>query len=571
MNAGKVTFTVLNGASTVGTPTTSGTVANGAAIISYALPAGTPAGTYTIQAVYSDAGGSLGSSSGSASLIVGPATPIITWSTPASITYGTALSSTQLKATASISGTFSYSPAAGTVLPAGRQTLNVTFTPSDATDYTTATKSVSLTVNLATPKFSPGAGSYTSAQTVTMTDSPGAAIYYTTDGTTPTTGSTPYQNSVSVSESVTIKAIAVESGLTNSTVGTAAYALKVPTPVIGPPGSGTYSISKSVPISDSNSSAVIWYTTDGTAPVPGQGTTVQYVSGSPVQITQTTVLKAIAAVTGWTISSAASATYTLTAPTPVIGPPNPNTYSTAQTVPISDSNSGAVIWYTIDGTTPVPGQGTAVQYVSGSPVQITQTTVLKAVAVVTGWTTSSPVSATYTLKVPTPVIGPPGSGTYSISKSVPISDSNSSAIIWYTTDGTTPVPGQGTAVQYVSGSPVQITQTTVLKAVAAIAGWTTSSAASATYTLTAPTPVIGPPNPNTYSSVQTVPISDSNSGAVIWYTIDGTAPVPGQGTAVQYVSGSPVQITQTTVLKAIAAVTGWTTSSAASATYTIHD
>ncbi|MGB0064190.1 MAG: chitobiase/beta-hexosaminidase C-terminal domain-containing protein, partial [Terracidiphilus sp.] len=241
MNAGKVTFTVLNGASTVGTPTTSGTVANGAAIISYALPAGTPAGTYTIQAVYSDAGGSLGSSSGSASLIVGPATPIITWSTPASITYGTALSSTQLKATASISGTFSYSPAAGTVLPAGRQTLNVTFTPSDATDYTTATKSVSLTVNLATPKFSPGAGSYTSAQTVTMTDSPGAAIYYTTDGTTPTTGSTPYQNSVSVSESVTIKAIAVESGLTNSTVGTAAYALKVPTPVIGPPGSGTYS------------------------------------------------------------------------------------------------------------------------------------------------------------------------------------------------------------------------------------------------------------------------------------------------------------------------------------------
>ena len=569
VNAGAVTFTVLSGAATIGTPTTSSTVANGAASVSYILPAGTAAGTYTIQAAYSGSGQTFSGSNGTGSLIIGQITPTITWPTPSAITYGTALSSTQLKATANVPGMFSYSPAAGTVLPAGKQTLNVTFTPTDSTDYATATKSVVLTVNLSTPKISPAGGSYTSAQTVTITDSPGAAIYYTTDGSTPTTGSILYQSSVSVSQSMTIKAIAVESGLANSTAVTATYSLKVPTPVIGPPASGAYTVVKSVPLSDSNSSAVIWYTTDGTTPVPGQGTAVQYVSGSPVQITQTTVLKAVAAVTGWTTSSAASATYTLTVPVPVIGPPSTNTYTAVQSVPISDSNSSAVIWYTTDGSTPVPGQGTAVQYVSGSPVSITQTTVLKATAAISGWTTSSAASATYTLKVPTPTIGPPASGAYTASKAVPISDSNSSAIIWYTTDGSTPVPGQGTAVQY-SGTPVQITQTTVLKAIAAVSGWTTSSAASATYTLKVPTPVIGPPGSGTFSVAQLVPISDSNSSAVIWYTTDGTTPVPGQGTALQY-TGTPVQIAQTAVLKAVAAISGWTASSTASATYTIHN
>jgi len=90
-------------------------------------------------------------------LTVNQATATITWATPAAITYGTALGSTQLNATASfngatIPGTFAYTPASGTVLNAGtNQTLSVTFTPADTTDYNTANGSVSLTVNKATP------------------------------------------------------------------------------------------------------------------------------------------------------------------------------------------------------------------------------------------------------------------------------------------------------------------------------------------------------------------------------------------------------------------------------------
>jgi len=54
----------------------------------------------------------------------------ITWPSPADIVYGTALSGIQLNATANVAGTFSYNPAAGTVLTAGAsQTLSVTFTP----------------------------------------------------------------------------------------------------------------------------------------------------------------------------------------------------------------------------------------------------------------------------------------------------------------------------------------------------------------------------------------------------------------------------------------------------------
>src|SRR6185436_5948417 len=80
------------------------------------------------------------------------ATPVITWATPADITYGTALSTTQLNATANVAGTFAYTPAAGEVLAAGAaQTLSVSFTPTDAANYTTATKSVAINVLKATP------------------------------------------------------------------------------------------------------------------------------------------------------------------------------------------------------------------------------------------------------------------------------------------------------------------------------------------------------------------------------------------------------------------------------------
>ncbi len=105
-------------------------------------------------------------------ITVTKATPTIKWATPAAINYGTALSSAQLNATASVAGTFSYSPAAGTVPAAGADTLSVTFTPSDTTDYTTATASVTLSVTIPPTPIAPyievNGGAWQATNTVTV-------------------------------------------------------------------------------------------------------------------------------------------------------------------------------------------------------------------------------------------------------------------------------------------------------------------------------------------------------------------------------------------------------------------
>jgi uncharacterized repeat protein (TIGR01451 family) len=98
---------------------------------------------------YSDA-------SAAVTINVQQATPIVTWAAPASILYGTQLSTTQLDASAawtvggvggSVAGSFTYTPGAGTVLPAGAaQTLSAAFTPSDTVDYTTASGTTVVTV-----------------------------------------------------------------------------------------------------------------------------------------------------------------------------------------------------------------------------------------------------------------------------------------------------------------------------------------------------------------------------------------------------------------------------------------
>jgi hypothetical protein len=112
--------------------------------------------------------------------------PQINWMTPAPIVYGTALSAAQLDASSPVVGSFTYSPAAGTVLSVGQQTLTATFTPTDTTDYTTATATVTLNVIPATPvvtltssanpvfmtyavSFTASLPSYAATQTGTMT------------------------------------------------------------------------------------------------------------------------------------------------------------------------------------------------------------------------------------------------------------------------------------------------------------------------------------------------------------------------------------------------------------------
>ena len=82
---------------------------------------------------------------------IGKPAPIITWSNPADIVYGTPLSNIQLNASSSVPGTFVYTPPAGTELSVATYILNTTFTPTDTANYTTASATVSINVSKATP------------------------------------------------------------------------------------------------------------------------------------------------------------------------------------------------------------------------------------------------------------------------------------------------------------------------------------------------------------------------------------------------------------------------------------
>jgi hypothetical protein len=180
----------------------------------------------------------------------------------------------------------SESPSAGTSVNSG-SAVNLVVSTGPAQTAATA------------PVFSPAAGSYTSTQSVTITDSTsGAAIYYTTNGTTPTTSSTLYNGAITVSATETIEAIAVATGYTNSAVATADYII-----VAAAPGYTLSANPSSLTIkSGSTGSTVITLT-----PVGGFTGTVNFACGTlPALVTCSF------APTSLTVPSSAPLTTTLT-------------------------------------------------------------------------------------------------------------------------------------------------------------------------------------------------------------------------------------------------------------------
>jgi hypothetical protein len=159
----------------------------------------------------------------------------------------------------------------------------------------------------ATPTFSPAPGTYSSPQTVTLSDTtPGAVIHCTTDGTTPTAGS-PVCTTVTVNVTTTIQAIAVAPGYNNSAVASGTYTITTTaaTPTFSP-APGTYSSPQTVTLSDTTPGAVIHCTTDGTRP------TARSPVCTTVTVNTTTTIKAIAVAPGYNNSAVARGTYTIT-------------------------------------------------------------------------------------------------------------------------------------------------------------------------------------------------------------------------------------------------------------------
>ncbi|MBO7067886.1 MAG: chitobiase/beta-hexosaminidase C-terminal domain-containing protein [Bacteroidaceae bacterium] len=163
---------------------------------------------------------------------------------------------------------------------------------------------------VATPSISPASGAVASGTKVTITcATEGASIYYTTDGSTPTSSSTAYNpaSKPTITAATTVKAIAVKDGLTDSEVASASYTIAAPC------ATPTFSVSEgivdkgtSVSLSCATDGATIYYTTNGTTP-----TTSSSVYSSSLTINANQTIKAIAAKDGMANSEVASATYTV--------------------------------------------------------------------------------------------------------------------------------------------------------------------------------------------------------------------------------------------------------------------
>lgn len=144
---------------TYGTPLGSGQLDASGSVpgsFSFSSPAGTvlPAGQNRVTATFAPTDSfDYAPSTATQTIVVLPAATTISWPAPASLVYGTPLGSGQLDAVGSVPGSFSYSPPAGTVLPAGQTVVTATFTPTDSVDYTPSTATQTITVTRANPKI----------------------------------------------------------------------------------------------------------------------------------------------------------------------------------------------------------------------------------------------------------------------------------------------------------------------------------------------------------------------------------------------------------------------------------
>jgi hypothetical protein len=118
----------------------------------------------------------------------------------------------------------------------------------------------------AAPSFSPGAGSFSIPQSITLSSTtPSAAMFFTLDGTTPTTSSTRYTGAFTISSTTTLKAIATALGFTQSVVTTGVYTITSPSGISFSPAAGTYTGTQAVTVT-CPTGLNCFYTTDGSAP-----------------------------------------------------------------------------------------------------------------------------------------------------------------------------------------------------------------------------------------------------------------------------------------------------------------
>jgi alpha-tubulin suppressor-like RCC1 family protein len=406
-----------------------------------------------------------------------------------------------------------------------------------------------------TPTFSLAAGTYVVAASVSTTVSSAtsaASIYYTLDGSEPTSSSTPYTGALTITQTVTLKARAYKASVPTSNVGTRVYELKAMAPAISP-SSATYNIPQTSTMTSGTTAASIRYTTDGSEPSESSAT---YSTGVPIEVSAT--LKAKAFNAGWTPSNTTTVAYTLKVGLPSFSPVA-GSYGTAQSVGVTTVTPGATLRYTESGLEPVETDAV----VSGA-IPVGHSLTLRARGWKAGWTTSDGVLASYLLgvgTVATPTFSPTP-GTFTTAPTVTLASATTGAEIRYTLDGSD--PGLQSPI---FASPFTVPATSTVKARAFKADMVASAIASASYTVNtgstdAPTISVGS---GVYTTQRTVVITAATAD-VIRYTTTGADPVE---TDTSITSGGSLLVDRALILKVKAWKSGFAPSAVVRRDYVV--
>ncbi|MFO7735503.1 MAG: chitobiase/beta-hexosaminidase C-terminal domain-containing protein [bacterium] len=403
-------------------------------------------------------------------------------------------------------------------------------------------------------------------------DTEGALIRYTTNGTTPSrTNGIKYNTPFTLNASTVVKAVAYKTNWQSSSdsdIAEKSYETgRVHTPVMNPP-EGYYTGTENIEITTATAEAVIVYTVDNTTPSRSNG--MEY--SGPIAVSSDTKIKAMAYREDWessTDSMIAEASYTITGSVrdPIISP-SPGNYTDAQNIVITTETSGAEIRYTLNNEPPTRTNG----FLYTGSINVDSSATVKAIAYKTEWEESSDsnvVTSEFTItgNVRNPEISPSG-GFFTDNASVSLSSPTENAVIKYTTDGSTPSRTNG--ITY--SSEFLIDETSTVKAIAYRTDWQESSdsdISQSTYTITGKVvpPVFEKDSGNYTNSISTS-ITSETDGAVIRYTTDETTPSRTHG----YLYTGPISVSSTTDIKAIAYKEDWQESSdsnTSSASYTI--
>ncbi|HEY2351283.1 MAG TPA: chitobiase/beta-hexosaminidase C-terminal domain-containing protein, partial [Candidatus Acidoferrum sp.] len=463
---------------------------------------------------------------------------------------------------------------------------------------------------VATPTFTPGAGTYLGTQTVMITDTTaGSTIYYTLDGTQPGTavgGSTmQYTGVITVTSTKTIKALATAPSMTTSATASALYTIEtqVATPTFLPVA-GTYASAQSVTISTTTTSASIYYTTNGSTP-----TSSSTLYSTPVNVGASETLKAIATRSGYFDSNVGTAAYVInsgggggisfgsgfTTGSMVLNG-NASISGTSLTVTPNSPSQASSAWFPTAVNVQNFTNDFTFQLTAGSPTADGFTFALQnnsTAAIGGGGGNLGYMGIGKSIAVKFDLYDNSGEGTDStglylngVAPMTPAVDMTGSGIdlhsghvfqVHMTYDGTNlamTITDNSTAATFTQSWAVDIPGT--VGSTTAFAGFTGGTGGISalqkilTWTLTSgsvmgtvATPTFNPAG-GSYTSTQNVTIATTTSGATIYYTTDGSNPTTG---STMYVS--PVAVAVSETLKAIAVKSGSNNSAIGTAVYNI--